>query len=121
MNRIGECNRCGSCCTSEEGFPFPVNFPDTIRNWSAANIKFAIPHYGILGLEVDDNGGLSIVEYYGNHNIVGNKIHWIWKYRLGLCKNIEPYEDQNAYIRECPWLLDDEGDGRRECALVGNK
>ena len=122
MNRIGDCNRCGSCCSCEgEGFPFPKNFPDVIRNWNAPDIKIAIPHYGIIGLSVDDNGGLSIIEYYGNHNIIGNKIYWRWVYRKGICKNLEPYEDQETYSNECPWLLDDEGDGRRECALVGNK
>jgi hypothetical protein len=121
MNRIGDCNRCGSCCNSEEGFPFPKNFPDSIRNWQFSDIQIAIPHYGILGLEGQPDGSLQIVTYYGNHNIQGNKIYWRWIYRKGLCKNLEPYEDEETYVQECPWLLDDDGTGRRECALVGTR
>lgn len=117
MNRIGECNRCGSCCTSEEGFPFPKNFPDTVRNWQFSDIQVAIPHFAILGLEGQPDGSLQIVQYYGNHNILGNKIYWRWVHRKGLCKNLAPYDNAETYIQECPWLLDDDGTGRRACIL----
>ena len=119
MNRTGECNRCGSCCSCEkEGFPLPKNFPDVIRNWNAPDLKFAVPHYGVLGLEGQPDGSLQVITYYGNHNITGNKIYWRWVKGKGLCKNLEPYDSVDPHVSECPWLLDDEGDGRRECALL---
>ena len=122
MNRVGECNRCGSCCSCEgEGFPFPKNYPEAIRNWLFSAIQIKIPHYSILGLEGQPDGSMEILTYYGNHNIEGNKIYWRWVYRKGLCKNLEPYEDGETYVSECPWLLDDTGNGRRECALVGTR
>jgi len=122
MNRIGDCNRCGSCCSCEkEGFPFPRNYPDAIDRWQFNEFIVAVPHYGLLGIEGQPDGSLEVIAYYGNHNIEGNKIYWRWVKGKGLCKNLEPYDSVDPYVSECPWLLDDEGDGRRECALVGTR
>jgi hypothetical protein len=73
----------------------------------------------MVGLTEDASGKLVISEYYGNHNLKGNKIYWRWVPGHSLCKNLEPYDDPDTYELECPWLLPDPGDGTRPCAFVG--
>ena len=121
MIRQGTCNRCGDCCDSESGFPVDKLWPDSVRNWLAADVDALFPHGQLLGLGQDANGKLIIVDRYGNFTLRGNKIYWRWVSRQGLCTNAEPYDDENTFEVKCPLLLDDTGNGRRECALVGTR
>ena len=119
MQRVGHCTRCGSCCTSEEGFPVPKNFPDAIRNWLVVDIEVNhIPHLNVLGLGENTDGSLKRVSNTFQFNLVGHKVYGLWVKGHGLCKNITPLDDENTYELVCPFL-EDEKFGRRECSLVG--
>jgi hypothetical protein len=75
----------------------------------------------LVGLEAGPGGVLTVVSEYGNHNLPGGKkIYWRWVPGHSLCKNLEPYDDPDTYLDECPWLMDDPGDGTRPCAFVGS-
>jgi hypothetical protein len=121
MQRIGECVRCGSCCSSEEGFPVPKNFPEAIRNWRVIDIEDKhIPHLSVLGLGENTDGSLKRVSNTFTFNLTGYKVEGLWVEGHGLCKNITPLDDENAYELTCPFL-EDEKFGRRECALAGTQ
>lgn len=120
MNRVGECNRCGSCCTSDEGFPVPKNWPDAVRNWRALDVESQMPHLSVLGLGERPDGGLDIVSRTFGFNLTGHKVQGVWVYRQGLCKNIDPLDDENTYEKVCPFL-EDEKFGKRECSLMGTQ
>ena len=120
MVRTGTCNRCGSCCTSEEGFPVDKLFPDAKRNWNITDIEYQVPHLSLLGLAEDANGGLDISNRVFDFNLAGHKVEGLWVESHGLCTNIVPLDDENTYELVCPFL-EDEKFGRRECALVGTQ
>ena len=118
MLRTGSCNRCGECCTGEQGYPVPKNFPDAVRNWLAEDVQVHIPHLSLVGLAEGAQGELVRVTDYGNFNLGGHKVYWRWVFGHGLCTNLEPYDDENTYKTVCPFL-EKEKFGRRECSLVG--
>ena len=120
MQRIGHCSRCGSCCSSEEGFPVDKLFPDSIRNWNVANIEYQVPHLSLLGLTESTNGGLDISNRIFSFNLGGHKVYGLWVKGHGLCTNVVPLDDENTYELTCPFL-EDEKFGRRECSLVGTQ
>jgi hypothetical protein len=123
--RQGECNRCGQCCGAEgspnQDNPWPKSWPISVRNWLLATFKNMWPHAELVGLGEDASGKLQVTEQSGNHTIRGNKINWIWISGHALCKDLAPFGDDASYSLECPWLLDDPGDGTRPCVLVGTK
>lgn len=116
--RTGTCERCGECCTGEQGFPVPRNWPDAVRNWKRLDVEEHLPHLSLLGLGEDENGKLMKIADYGNFNLPGHSVYWRWVMGHGLCTNLEPLDDENTYEAICPFLEDESG-GRRECSLVG--
>lgn len=120
MIRTGTCNRCGSCCTSNEGFPVDRLFPNSKLNWLHADVEYQVPHLAILGLGESADGGLEIVSNTFGFNLGGHKVDGLWVARHGLCTNVAPLDDENIYELVCPFL-EDEKFGRRECSLVGTQ
>ena len=121
MIRTGTCNRCGECCTGEQGYPVQKDWPGAVRNWQASDVTTHIPHLSLLGLGEGDHGELVKIADYGNFNLGGHKVYWRWvSPEHGLCTNLEPYDDESTYQTVCPFLRTEKF-GRRECALVGTQ
>ena len=117
MIRTGTCNRCGECCTGEQGYPVPKNYPGVVRNWLVADITH-LAHLSIVGLGERPDGGLEVVSDTFDFNLAGHKVEGIWVPGHGLCTNLAPLDDEGVYETVCPFL-EDEKFGRRECSLAG--
>jgi hypothetical protein len=121
--RQGECNQCGQCCGAlsapEPHNPWPEFWPDALRQWPWADFVEAFPHAAALGAKEAPDGGtdLSGVKTNGNLNVGGTVIKFKIVPGVGICKQVQ---GQN-YNVECPFLLEDSGDGKRPCALVGTQ
>ena len=122
----GTCNRCGQCCGADgspnQTNPWPKNWPDAIKKWQYVDFEGVMGQAGVVGLQEDAiTGEVEQIADYGNFTLKGDTIDWRWVPNNGLCKNLEPAADPNTFSLECPMLLPDTGDGRRECVLVGSK
>ena len=120
MIRTGTCNRCGECCTGEQGYPVQKDWPDAVRNWLAVDVATHIPHLSLMGLGEGDHGELVRIANHGGFNLSGHKVKFTWIPKHGLCTDLEPYGDGETYLTVCPFLKAEKF-GRRECALVGTQ
>lgn len=119
--RQGECNRCGECCIS----PFPKDWPDALRNHSFLKIVRLWPHAVLFGCIEPPGGGISRRPGmdFGTTLIPGGgppkQFYWKFVEGHGYCKDTSADHNGTEHSLECPFLLDDPGDGTRPCGLVG--
>jgi hypothetical protein len=125
--RTGTCNQCGQCCGAEgspnPASPYPKNWPSAIRHWSLDDAVTICPQLGLFGLQVlpgpdSDLIGIPAGEEIGRVKILGDRFYYAWTAQ-GIRKDTSPAHDGTSTNQECPFLLDDPGDGSRPCGLVG--
>jgi len=114
FQRQGTCSRCGQCCGADgspnQANPWPKNWPEAIHAWEPTARPAIVQLVGNPG--DGDPIGYAIR--------LGNKTYRsVWVTGVGLCKDVAPFGDPSNYSLECPFLVDDPGDGSRPCALVG--
>jgi len=117
MQRQGSCNRCGQCCgadgSPDQDSPWPDSFPECFRNWQLADIEST--RYIFQVIRPPSHGGSS----HGRLRVGGKNYRYIWVPGHGLCKDKTPWGNTSSYSEECPFLMDDPGDGTRPCAFYG--
>jgi hypothetical protein len=112
--RSGACNHCGQCCGAEgspyQKNPWPSTWPEALRTRSDESLPGVVKWLGDRYHHGKDSGKVRIngVWYY-----------YIWITGVGLCKDLEPHGDPGTYSVECPFLMDDPGDGSHPCAIAG--
>jgi hypothetical protein len=126
--RSGTCSRCGQCCGAEgspnQANPWPPNWPSALRTWSLDDVNELWPQMTMFGFSnLGDQIGIPPGEEAGNYRPrgQGTRYYYVWVEGHACCKDISPGHDGSSYSLECPFLMDDQGDGRRECALVGTQ
>ena len=118
MIRQGDCNWCGECCGTSGDSPFPKNWPEAIRSWSLDDANEVCPQLTMLGIaQQGDQIGYS--DPAGSFKVGPTRFYYVWITGVGCCKDISAQHDGSAYLAECPFLLDDPGDGSRPCGLMG--
>jgi len=55
----------------------------------------------------------------GSHKVGPTRFYYVWITGVGLCKDTSNQHNGSTYLAECPFLLDDPGDGSRPCGLMG--
>ena len=111
FKRLGECNRCGECCSDGRGgSPFPKNWPAAIRHRNLDEMVNKLPQAGLCGLTQIDEKTIGVKNKSGIARVDGQKFPYIWLERKGLVKS--------AKEGHCPFLRPD-SDGKFRCGLVG--
>lgn len=114
MQRMGTCNRCGQCCgadgSPEQNSPWPNTWPEALRDWQEEDLPVIFQMVGHPAF------GAAVARVF---RISGKNYRSIWVPGHGLCEDKPPWGDVATYSEECPFLMDDPGDGTRPCALVG--
>jgi len=104
----GFCNQCGACCgynTDKPPFPFEMKeHYDQIKKGIYGDEK---PPLLFNYVKSKKEG-----EEEGTVTIKGKKINWCWVQGKGLCKGT-----LKKHTTECPFLGEDQGDGKRPCLL----
>ena len=117
--RTGECNQCGECCSD---LPWALK-PSRVRNWELSRMKLNIPVLQLIPfvkVTGDDNRRNKPKK---THGYIQRGQH-VFRYIFAdddLHKDLPPFGDPNTVSRECPFLLPDDGDGKRPCGLYGTK
>lgn len=102
--RQGECSWCGQCCGApyfsnpDPRSPWPITWPEGIRNWDLQSIKDYIPLSAVMGKTDLDNGS-------GTAKIRGQNYPWIFVEGYSLCVDEEPIGDASTYSPRCPFLI----------------
>jgi hypothetical protein len=123
--RTGSCDQCGECCGSNGSYPTSIGW-EAVRSWSLDDVSESYSLWTLFGLGY--NPQVEQIEpesSEGFHRVRGTPHYYTWKeLRSGKghlpCKDISPAHDGSQHNTECPFLLDDPGDGSRPCALVGS-
>ena len=122
--RTGDCNDCGDCCGANGLHNFSLGW-ETIRTWDLSDVAESFNLWTLFGLGW--NPQLEQIQpeaENGSHKAGGTDFYYTWKeIRPGKgqlpCKDTSAAHDGSSYSVECPFLLDDPGDGSRPCGLVG--
>jgi hypothetical protein len=126
-NRVGDCNRCGQCCgaegSPEQRNPWPKSWPFGWRWRALDEIITFWPQALLFGIIDKGNGQVGKSQDNGTTRISGGgpprDYYWVWIDGHAVCKDTSPGHDGASYSLECPFLIDDPGDGTRSCGLVG--
>jgi len=122
MIRQGSCNRCGQCCgadgSPEQDNPWPDTWPEDLRNWQEGDITSSFWIFQVIFqvIKHPKYGGSSS----GTMRVGGKNYRYIWVLGHGLCKDRPPWGNTASFSEECPFLMDDPGDGTRPCAFVAS-
>lgn len=109
MKRTGTCNLCGECCgaahmVDEAAVQYPP-LPFNLFNWTnQEDIERAFPLAKIIAIPKPES-----ITPSGIFKIRGKNHSFAWVPREGIVKS-----ETNL---ECPFLMDNPGDGTRPCAL----
>jgi len=118
--RTGECNQCGECCSD---LPWAMK-PAYIRNRTIKYVKKLFPPavslIPFVRVRNMDDWKIKPKKDYDSVQRGSNTFHYIFT-DGGLHKDLEPYGDSATVSRECPFLLPDNGDGKRPCGLYNTK
>ncbi len=112
--RGGACNHCGQCCGAEgsphQENPWPSTWPEAHRNWQTSALPII---YQVVSSPEHGGPRAGAIRF-------GSKTYrWIWIPDVGLCKDMPPFGDTASYSLECPFLMDEQPNGSRPCALTG--
>ena len=124
--RQGECNRCGQCCGADgspnQANPWPKNWFEHHRNWLHSTFSAIWPYAALFGVVQGGDGKPSKILDNGTTRIAGGgpprDFYWAWVDGRP-CKDTSVAHDGSDHSLECPFLMDDPGDGSRPCGLVG--
>ena len=123
MIRQGTCNRCGQCCGAPGGpdrrTPFGKSWPDSLRHKSLDDINVMCPQATMLGVTMTAEDIVGVEEPVGSYRVQGTNFYYVWVDGLGVQRDTSAAHDGSSYEPECPFLLDDPGDGTRPCGLFG--
>ena len=126
MLRQGTCNRCGQCCGAEgspnQANPWPKNWFEHHRNWKFEDFESEWAYAPLFGVGRGNAGkpvkgrehGFTTVPCPGGQP---RRFHWTWQDGRP-CKDTSQAHDGSEHSLECPFLMDDTGDGSRPCGLV---
>ena len=125
FERQGSCNRCGQCCGAEgspnQANPWPVNWFEHHRHWQLDDWAASFAYTALFGIVPDGDGKPVKAQDYGNTRFASGgptrNYYWVWVDGRP-CKDISAAHDGSSYSLECPFLVDDPGDGSRPCGLV---
>jgi len=124
--RVGKCGMCGQCCGADgspnQDNPYPRYFADQRRNADVREELKRFPQLSMCGLRTREDGRPYLPEDTGKTKVSMNdgttkEFYWFWHEGMP-CKATA---DGQFKSLECPFLLDDPGDGTRPCGLVGSK
>lgn len=122
MIRTGSCNQCGECCGAVTApnpmSPYPKNWIEALRTWSLDDAVTICPQLGMFGI-TNQGDLIGYSDPAGKYRIGGSQYYYVWVPGVGCCKDISTQHNGSSWNTECPFLLDDPGDGSRPCALVG--
>lgn len=94
------------------------NWPEALRTWALDDAVSVCPQLGMFGI-VQQGDQIGYSQANGSYRVRGTLYYYVWISGVGLCKDTSAGHDGSSYNTECPYLLDDPGDGSRPCALVG--
>ena len=123
----GPCNRCGRCCGAPGGpdrrTPFPKIWPDRLEGLPYQEVVDRCPILVLMGVLDKGDGTTNTPNRHGSTRYTGGgparTYYWVWVPGVGVCKDTSLDHDGSSYEPQCPFLLDDPGDGTRPCGLVG--
>ena len=118
MLRQGMCDFCGECCGTVGNTAYVSNWPEALRTWSLDDAVSVCPQLGMFGIE-NQGDRIGYSQPNGQYRVRGTLYYYVWIPDIGLCKDTSAAHDGSFFDTECPFLLDDPGDGSRPCALVG--
>jgi hypothetical protein len=126
MQRQGDCSRCGECCGAEgspnQANPWPVNWFECHRNWQQSHWEAHWSYTALFGIVPGGGGKPTKTLDYGSTRVAGGgpprNFYWVWVDGRP-CKDTSVAHDGSSYSLECPFLMDDPGDGSRPCGLAG--
>ena len=118
MIRQGTCNNCGECCGTSGDSPFPINWPSAIRFWNLEDVEAVCPQLAVFGMRLA-NGELGFDTDHFLIRIRNKRFYVVMPATGGIMKDTSVAHDGSSYNSECPFLMDDPGDGSRPCGLVG--
>lgn len=124
-NIFGKCNQCGACCGAKgspnQTNPWPTKY---LPRHQGVNIKHQLkmmPQLRMCGLRTGPNGVPRLTKEHGATVVSmadGSEKEFYWLWHDGVpCKATPGGQFKSL---ECPFLLDDPGDGTRPCGLVGS-
>lgn len=124
--RQGTCNQCGQCCGADgspnQASPWPRNWLTNRRNHQLSDWLNTWPQGLAFGLLPGGTGKPVKSSENGTTRIAGGgaprDYHWVWVEGRP-CKDVSFSHDGSSHSLECPFLMDDPGDGTRPCGLVG--
>ena len=116
--RTGVCEDCGECCGANGMCPTSKGW-EAVRNWSLDDVSESYNLWTLFGLGLNPQTETIEPESESfTYKVKGKNYSGIWhEFETGNghvpCKN-----ETNV---ECPFLMDDPGDGTRPCALKGSQ
>lgn len=129
--RQGVCSRdeggaeCGQCCGAEgspnQANPWPKNWFEHHRNWQFIDFEAQFQYMNLFGIVPDVDGKPLKAQDVGSVRFTGGgparDYYYTWVEGRP-CKDTSAAHDGSSHSLECPFLVDDPGDGTRPCGLV---
>lgn len=124
FQRTGSCNRCGQCCGADgspnQANPWPVHWFEHHQQWQHDHFVAVWPYTLLFGIVPGGDGKPVKAQDYGSTRFTGGgparNYYWVWVNGQP-CKDISVAHDGTVSSLECPFLVDDPGDGSRPCGL----
>jgi hypothetical protein len=123
FTRSGDCLHCGDCCGGNNTPPTNTGWetiPGSLDDVSQSHNVWTL--FGLAWNPVTEWVEPEATE--GFHRVKGVQYHYTWRHEWKVnkghipCKDLSGDSSGSPFSWDCPFLMDDPGDGTRPCALV---